>query len=412
VGNGTLTNGTIIVSNSGSLSLGNNGLGNSQLIVGVDGTGNLQITGGNVSTDFMTLGQNTPALGTGTQTGGTLTVRANMSIGETSTGANVYDISAGRLAANGIFVGSHGHGTLKVSGTAVVSAAVSLESSATGLGTVAVSGGSLTAGSFVNRGTFTQSGGAASLGPVTGTGQIISTGGTLVVASIAQGTLDISSSGSVAVAPNGTNTGLSVVRNLTIAGSGKLDLSNNDMIVDYTGPSPAGAIRGYLVSGRNGGLWNGPGLNSSKAATSPNAGESGKTALGYGESAVVLGASGGTFDGQPVDNTAVLVKYTYAGDANIDGQVDVTDLGALATHWQTSAVWTGGDFDYSGFVDVTDLGVLATNWQAGVGSPLGPGSLEQAMAAVGLGAATVPEPGAAAFVGLLSVAGLLKRLRR
>jgi hypothetical protein len=106
----------------------------------------------------------------------------------------------------------------------------------------------------------------------------------------------------------------------------------------------------------------------------------------------------------------VSVAYTYYGDANLDGQVDVTDLGALATNWQTSNVWAGGDFDYSGFVDVTDLGALATNWQKGVGNPLGPGSLESAMAAVGLGGTSVPEPAA---IGLLTLAAcLLKRTRQ
>jgi hypothetical protein len=54
------------------------------------------------------------------------------------------------------------------------------------------------------------------------------------------------------------------------------------------------------------------------------------------------------------------------GDANLDDKVDVTDLGLLATGWQTAQGWGLGDFDGSGFVDVTDLGILATHWQEGV----------------------------------------------
>jgi hypothetical protein len=113
------------------------------------------------------------------------------------------------------------------------------------------------------------------------------------------------------------------------------------------------------------------------------------------------------------DTTAkqVSVGYTYYGDANLDGQVDVTDLGALATNWQNSGVWSAGDFNYDGFVDVTDLGALATNWQQGVGNPLGPGSLESAMAAVGLGSAAVPEPASIGLMGLC-VAGVLARRSR
>ncbi len=96
----------------------------------------------------------------------------------------------------------------------------------------------------------------------------------------------------------------------------------------------------------------------------------------------------------------VTVGYTYYGDANLDGFVNVTDLGTLATHWQGSTNWAGGDFNYDGFVDVSDLGALATNWQAGVGSAPGPGSFESALALIGLGGVSVPEPaltGAVAF---------------
>jgi hypothetical protein len=90
---------------------------------------------------------------------------------------------------------------------------------------------------------------------------------------------------------------------------------------------------------------------------------------GYGENAVAaLGMT--TFGGVAVDSLDLLIKFTYGGDADLRGQVDITDYGLLATSWQTSAPWTGGDFDYSGFVDITDLGILSTNWQQGVNNPL------------------------------------------
>jgi hypothetical protein len=69
----------------------------------------------------------------------------------------------------------------------------------------------------------------------------------------------------------------------------------------------------------------------------------------------------------------MLVKFTYAGDCNLDGMVTIYDLGELASHWQeTGAVWRYGDSNYDTTVTITDLGDLMTNWQAGVGSPLGP----------------------------------------
>jgi fibronectin-binding autotransporter adhesin len=111
------------------------------------------------------------------------------------------------------------------------------------------------------------------------------------------------------------------------------------------------------------------------------------------------------------DTTAqqVTVKRTYFGDADLNGQVDVNDLGTLATNWQTPRTWAGGDFDYDRSVGVNDLGMLATNWQAGVGNPLGP-DFATAAAALGLPAAAVPEPTALMSVGV--AAALLRRSRR
>ncbi len=174
---------------------------------------------------------------------------------------------------------------------------------------------------------------------------------------------------------------------LSMSDTSKIELADNDMIVSYTGPSPAATILGYLITGRNGGNWLGNGLTSSSAAANPS-----HTSLGYAD-----------------NGSRILVKYTYLGDANLDGQVDISDLGALATAWQTSAVWSQGDFDYSGFVDISDLGSLATNWQAGVGSPLGP-SFDEALASVGLAGVSVPEPTALALLAVGAV--LIGRRRR
>jgi hypothetical protein len=160
---------------------------------------------------------------------------------------------------------------------------------------------------------------------------------------------------------------------LQIDSGGVLDLADEDLVVDYAPPSnlsPYAAIKAALISGYNAGAWNGSGINTSK-------GDNDNYALGYGENSV-LGLSSTGDPPVSLDATAVVVKYTYYGDANLDGMVDITDLGILATNWQMSGDWAQGDFDYSGFVDITDLGMLATNWQAGTaGNPLAPLNLQQ-----------------------------------
>src|SRR5206468_9012583 len=136
-----------------------------------------------------------------------------------------------------------------------------------------------------------------------------------------------------------------------------LDLTNNSLAIDYNEDdgSPIGDVREHLLNHR---------LTSSFADASHR--------LGYADNAT-LGVS--SFGGQPVDASSILIEFTYAGDSNLDGKVDVTDLGALATNWQsTRSVWTDGDFNYDEMVDVTDLGALATNWQQGAGNPQGANS--------------------------------------
>jgi hypothetical protein len=61
-----------------------------------------------------------------------------------------------------------------------------------------------------------------------------------------------------------------------------------------------------------------------------------------------------------------------SGDANNDGNVDVSDLGILAANYGITAggAWELGDFNDDGSVDVSDLGILAANYGSGTGSGL------------------------------------------
>jgi hypothetical protein len=85
-------------------------------------------------------------------------------------------------------------------------------------------------------------------------------------------------------------------------------------------------------------------------------------------------------------------SYGFPGDANLDGVVDVADLGILASHWQLTGFWTDGDFDNSGLIDVADLGILASNWQHGSDESSAGASLQAALEGVGMADLAIPEP--------------------
>jgi hypothetical protein len=135
---------------------------------------------------------------------------------------------------------------------------------------------------------------------------------------------------------------------LTITG-GYLDPTDNDLIVrggiegiwnghQYTG------ILGMVGYGRQGG---------SGIRTFP-----GKRTLGVA-SAAELGIR--SFDGETLTGSEVLVKYTYGGDANLDGKINIDDYGRIDAHvGQSGSVfgWYNGDFNYDGKINIDDYGII------------------------------------------------------
>src|SRR4029077_15546322 len=111
----------------------------------------------------------------------------------------------------------------------------------------------------------------------------------------------------------------------------KLDLTNNAAIAPGTAASALALLQaGNVIS---------------SSVTDAN------HAIGYIN---LTGADVGKFE----------VRYTLKGDTNLDGAVDVGDLGALATAYGLSGgqSWANGDSNQDGNVDVGDLGALATNY--------------------------------------------------
>jgi hypothetical protein len=210
--------------------------------------------------------------------------------------------------------------------------------------------------------------------------------------------LALQGSNSIVVMP--ANSGTSAVNKLTIAGGnnpiGKLDLTNNSAVINYTGTSPADTIRQQIINGRGGsGLgktWNGQGITSSAAAVA----EPESHSVGYAENATMPLGPFTTFRGQPVDETSILMAYTRTGDADLDGVVnddDVTIVGATYAPGVPQASWALGDFDYNGFVDDDDVTLLGAFYDPAAqaltqASP----DLPAAGARRGVVVAAVPEP--------------------
>ncbi|HYE18074.1 MAG TPA: hypothetical protein VEA69_06505, partial [Tepidisphaeraceae bacterium] len=203
---------------------------------------------------------------------------------------------------------------------------------------------------------------------------------------------------------------------LSVTDTGRLDIANNALVVDYAqgAASPADAVRQMVLTGWNvsGTLWGGVGLTSSTAQAASTT-----LAIGFGEATSVLGPDGGTFYGQPVDASAIVARVTRIGDANLDGTVTLDDLVRLANAYGTAsgATWATGDFDYNGSVGLNDLVMLANNYGGAApdtGAPEFAADFAADWATAQDLAAGVPEPSAAALAVAAALGWAGRRRRR
>jgi hypothetical protein len=230
-------------------------------------------------------------------------------------------------------------------------------------GSLTLSGGTLTG---LGNATLVNASNTWSAGTMTGSGAtIIATGAVLNVtgAGTRSATRPVQVNGLVSVATGGNK--LMMLSSLAVAG--KLDLNDNDFILDYTGPSQLAAVQALINSARNGGDWLGNGITSSGARTNPSQ----NTTLGAMEATdydSVYG-SGALFNAVDPDSTAVLVKYTYYGDTDFNGSVDGDDYSRTDSGFNLGfSGWLNGDFDGNGLIDGDDYALidLAFNSQGGV----------------------------------------------
>jgi fibronectin-binding autotransporter adhesin len=193
---------------------------------------------------------------------------------------------------------------------------------------------------------------------------------------------------------------------LSITGTGKLDLSNNDLDVQN---GNLAVLTSEVKQGFSNGTWNSDGGITSSAAMSNS---THLTALGVIQNSVT-GTTSGTalynrFDGNAVANTDVLIKYTYYGDTNLSGTVDGSDYSRIDSGYLSKATgWYNGDFNYDGVVNGSDY-TLADNAFNSQGTSLA--AIVAAPTAQIAGAASVPEPAMFGSIALGAM-GLIGRRR-
>jgi hypothetical protein len=297
-------------------------------------------------------------------------------------------------------------------------------------------GSSLTAsGTIIGAGALTEAGAGTLKLPVANSylgGTTVKDTATLSVEhvnALGSGGLTLNNSGK-AVLKAGVSTGPTTtpfqLPSLTINGgssspTAKLDVTDNNLVVHGGNIL---TLLPQLKSGLNasGTLWTGAGITSSTAAADAAA-NANSTVFAVGAIKNIDKNGNLIYSTWPASpspdggatglaTTDVLVKYTYFGDADLNGVVDnttdydlwsngFTDPGLAATNG-----WLYGDFDFSGTVDnTTDYDLWSTGC-AHQGGPLSGGGGSAATSAQ-----PVPEPSAFILAGL-GLAGMATIYRR
>jgi hypothetical protein len=194
-----------------------------------------------------------------------------------------------------------------------------------------------------------------------------------------------------------------------------------DSVVDVTNAGlvmEGGNYRDFeqlVKQAHNGGDWSRQGITSSTAASDSHH----ATAVGIVDNSAVGHSEFAGLSG--LDGNEILVGYTYYGDADLSGRVDLDDFKRFLSSYHdgpatADASWLVGDFDYNTVVDLDDFDLLVRGLRHQPASRISPELLSMLTQfahdkGIEVDLSTVPEPRTAGVM-LLGACALLLRHRR
>ena len=420
LGRTTVSAGTLIIGQAGSLPTGNNVTNNSNLDINANSqAGTVNGTGTTVVASEVVLAANSFTQGTLNNSGNTLLSTINAGSGTIGTVSGVGTMSVGSGGSYSI-TGTANQTSLTNNGFTVLGGASTF--------TTVAGSGTLTVNSGLNVTNFNQT--TLDLnGNMTLNANGIGTVGVINGA----GSLTLGTDSFLQLAPVNATFGPTVgtvsnVKSITLSGSGAtqatLDITNNSLVITYANnagafnPAIETSVRADIINGFDNYNWDGHGITSSIAEADAATGEpyGGNSAVGY--------ADNNDIGDSTIGNNSVLVRFTYYGDADLNGVVNISDFDDWlygytgGTGSAGDVDWSVGDFAYTGHVTLTDFDLWLGSYTSGNGSL---STLDHAIDVSTLSSsqktelldivASVPEPTSIGLIGMAAI-GLMPRRRR
>jgi hypothetical protein len=246
-------------------------------------------------------------------------------------------------------------------------------------------------------------------GGISGSGGITKFGdGSTSVGPMAVNGLDMQA-GRIQFTP-GSSAPARTIGSLAISPGAILDVADGKLITT----SPAGTWNGSTYTDVAGLVQSGRATGNGIISSAILAGEK-LHAIGVakaGEIKSIPDSETSTFAGQTVHGSDTIVMYTYGGDANLDGKINIDDYGLIDSHVGQSGMvfgWHNGDFNYDGKINIDDYGIIDGNIGA-QGAPIS--TIAQPLAGLTQLDAVTPVPEPAVLGPLASVLPFLLPRRR
>ncbi|MDX1962770.1 MAG: hypothetical protein SFX18_06430 [Pirellulales bacterium] len=233
---------------------------------------------------------------------------------------------------------------------------------------------------------FSITSGTKTVGKISGTGTIkVAAGASLTTEGLSQQGLQLlGTSAQVIASPQGGTAGAFILSNLTMQNGSLLDLNDNDLVLYYSQPGPNPALIQTITSYVDNFYTDNLALPRIGSTAMNNSGGN-RILIPVDNSSSQFGDTGNPFLGLVLGNSSnptnpgfnqVIIRFTYPGDYNLDGQVDgsdylVVDSNIGSTTPGLSAGWTLGDGDFDGMITTADYSPIDTFFGSGVGNPLG-----------------------------------------